>query len=113
MKKKTYEVKFEGMVIGSKFSAAMIHLKTKSADRSFMVPLETGEDFVPAIAKLAAHAVYLYDDSIPCCTKLVYNQHKKRISAEIREDLEKLGDLTQYEIEDPLDRKMCEKFASH
>jgi hypothetical protein len=37
----------------------------------------------------------------------------KRISAEIGEDLEKLGDLTQYVIEDPIDRKICEKFASH
>jgi hypothetical protein len=113
MKKKNYEIKFEGMVVGTKFSAAMIHLVTSSADRSFMVPLETGEDFVPAIAKLAAHAVYLCDDTIPPCTKLVYNQHMKRISAEIREDLEKLGDLTQYVIEDPIDRKICEKFASH
>jgi hypothetical protein len=110
MKKKTFTFNFEGMVCGSKYSAAMIHITTSSVDQSFMVPLETGEDYVSGIAKLAAHGVYLYDESIP---NRFYKHYMKRISAEIRKDLEKLGDLTQYVIEDPIDRKICEKFASH
>jgi hypothetical protein len=112
MKKKTFTFNFEGMVCGSKYSAAMIHLTTNRVDQSFMVPLETGEDYITGIAKLAAHGVYLYDDGIPNL-KPLYKYYMKRISAEIREDLEKLGDLTQYVIEDPIDRKICEKFASH
>lgn len=113
MTNKTYKIKFEGMVTGSKFSAAMFRITTSSVDQSLMVPLETGEDYLARVAELAAHAVYLYDDSIPPCTKADYNKHMKRISAEIRKDFEKLGDLTQYEVEDPIDRRICETFASH
>lgn len=112
MKKKNYVFAFEGMIVGENFSAAMIHLTTNRVDQSFMVPLETGEDYITGVAKIAAHGVYLYDDSIPNF-KPLYKYYVKRLSDEIRKDLEKLGDLTQYVIEDPVDRSICEKFASH